>query len=325
MSDLNRYSSSSSSLTSCRPLGSPYHHSVPSRSLGSAGMTGSPYSASTQFHPDSTPGSDLGRHLPATRSLKTFSPHSQYQNANIGCSPYSSAVSASSAESPLSAASSANESPLPEPLVDLDYDVHAQIVSGNDEWCSYLPSDEIAVPGYQYGSAPCAYPLSTYATENPDIYKQPVSGLLPMNVSVAMRYSWSPLAKRFQPLFPQGQQNSRGENNHPSPITAPPSLRPVTGTACPPAQPFASDFEKTDLGYPPTAPLPQHSITAPVPQSHTAALADYMSTQHHITVKQETESSFPDFYDRAGDVVSSNHPMEVFSASYESGPTASPA
>lgn len=323
MSDLNRYSSLSSS---CRPLGnSPYHHSVPSRPLGSAGMTGSSYSTSTQFRPDSTPGSDLGRLLPAARCLKSFVPHSQYQNPNIACSPYSSAVSTTSAESPLSAASSANESPLPEPLTDMDYDVHAQIVSGNDDWCSYLPSDDVAVPGYQYGNAPCAYPPSTYATENPDIYKQPVSGLLPMNVSAAMRYSWSPLAKRFQPLFPQGQQNPRGENNYSSPLAAPPSLRPVAGTACSPAQPFASDFEKTDLVYPPTAPSPQHSITAPVPQSHTTALADYMSTQHHITVKQETESGFPEFYDRGGDAASSSHAMEVLSTSYESGSTASPS
>lgn len=321
MSDLNRYSSLSSSLTSCHPPGSRHHYNVPSRSLGSAGMTGSPYSTSTQFRSDSTPGSDLGRFFPVAHSVKSFSP---YQKANLGCSPYSSAVSASSAESPLSAASSANESPLPEPLVDMDYDGHAQIVSGNDDWCSYLPSDDITASGYQYGNGPCAYPLSTYAAENPDIYKQPVAGLLPMNMSVAMKYSWSPLAKRFQPLFPQGQQNPRSENNYSSPLAAPPSLQSATGPTCSPAQPFAPDLEKTDLVYPHTAPSPQHSITAPVPQSHTTALADYMSTQHHRTVKRETESGFPDLYDRGGDTVSSSHPMGVLGASYEPGSVASP-
>lgn len=315
MAHSNSYSASFPSTS--RPLHSRHHLSFSHRSLGTARMSGSPYTAPTQLRSNSTPGSDSGRIISATHSLSPYSTHSQPSQPSLGCSPYPSEVSSTSAESPLSA-SSINESPFPEPLIDtMDYDASPHIVGENGDWSYQLPSEDIATASYSL-NGPCSYPLPSYEADSADLYKQPVSGLLPMNVSLAMKYWWSPSAKRFQPLFPQPQQVHRQDNYYSNPLDSVPSQQSGTLRTSVTAQSFAPDFENTDL-YPPLASSPlQSNITTHAPQPPPVALVDYLPTQQQISVKQESDSSFSSLYDRVGNAVSSSNSMAVLVAPYES-------
>ena len=267
-------------------------------------MSGSPYTAPTHLRSNSTPGSDLP---------PTFSSHS-YSRAALGCSPYPSEVSSSSAESPLSA-SSVNESPFPEPLVDtMEYDTSPQIVGPNDDWCHYLPSDDPPAASYPFGIGPCAYPFANYDADTVDFYKQPISGLLPVNVSLAMKYSWSPAAKRFQPLFPQAHHPRQQENNYSHPLPPVPSLSSASMPTSANVQSFAPDYDKQDL-YP-SSPS-QSNVTTHAPQP-TGPLVDYLQSQPQITVKRESDS-ISALYDHAGNAPSSTNSMAVLGAPYGTG------
>jgi len=314
MTHSNSYSASLPSTS--RPLQNSRHRlSLSHRSLGTARMSGSPYTAPTQLRSNSTPGSDSGRIFSTAHSLSPYSTHSQPSQPSLGCSPYPSEVSSTSAESPLSA-SSVNESPFPEPLIDtMDYDPPPHIVGGNEDWSYHLPSDDIAASYSLNG--PCSYSLSSYEADSADLYKQPVSSLLPMNVSLAMKYWWSPSAKRFQPLFPQAHQVHQQDINYSNPLGSVPSQQSGTMRTSATVQSFAPDFENQDP-YPPLASSPSQA-NMHAPQPPTAALVDYLSTHQQISVKQESDSAFSALYERAGNAVSSSNSMAVLGAPYESG------
>ncbi|KAG2054892.1 hypothetical protein BDR06DRAFT_363710 [Suillus hirtellus] len=164
-------------------------------------MTSSPYFARTHSHSSSSPS--LGHFSPSIRfnSYYSLAQQSPYPQPLPDYSPFPSDSSAASAESPLSS-SSANESPLPEPPIDSMENDTSHVVG--DDYYPYIMTDDLVATGYLFPHAPRAF-LSGYVAENPEVYKQPVAAPLPMPLSVATGYSYSPEAKKFQPLCPPPQ------------------------------------------------------------------------------------------------------------------------
>lgn len=286
-----------------------------------ARMAGSPYPTATQSHSNPLPAFNHAHFSPPVHTIpsyRTQSHHSPLRQTSLGYSPYPSDVSAASAESPLSS-SSANESPLPEPPIDnMDNDMAAHVATGNDDYYPYTMSEDISV-GYPYGpigSRPL--PLPTYALESPEFYKQPVSAPLPLNLSVAMGYSWSPEAKKFQPLYPpiqQIQQQEHGPTKYPAqpPVVAP--THSATRSTCGSAQSLEQEINDPDLVY---SSLPSRQYTtAPTQLSH--QFSPGYSLRQGTSVKQENDIAFPDLYNRSADIAGPSNGFGTFRSLLESG------
>ncbi|KAF8131574.1 hypothetical protein EV363DRAFT_1398663 [Boletus edulis] len=230
-----------------------------------------------------------GHFSPPVHAISSYRTH----QTSLGYSPYSSDVSAASAESPLSS-SSANESPLPEPPIDnMDNDLAAHVATGNDDYYPYTTSEDTSL-GYPYahiGARPL--PLSAYT---PEFYKQPVSAPLPLNLSLAMGYAWSPEAKKFQPLYPPIQQIQR-QGHSPTKYPSAPA-QSATRATCGSAQPFEQEIDEPDLVYPQ---LPSRPYTS-APTQLTQQFSPGYSLRQGVSVKQEHDIPFPDVYNRSADI-----------------------
>ena len=290
-------------------------------SLGTASMSGSPYPSTTQPHSNHHPAFNHGHFSPpghTISSYRTHSHHSPLRQASLGYSPYPSDVSAASAESPLSS-SSANESPLPEPPIDsMDNDLAAHVATGNDDCYPYAMSEDISL-GYPYnhiGSRPL--PLPTYTLDSPEYYKQPVSAPLPLNLSVAMGYSWSPEAKKFQPLYPPIQQIQRQEHSPAEYPAQPPVAGPAhsaTRATCGSAQPFEQAIDEPDLVYPQ---LPSRHYTNASAQL-TQQFSPGYTLRQAVSIKQENDIPFPDLYNRPADIAGPSNGFGAFRNILDSG------
>lgn len=252
----------------------------------------------------------------ATRSHVHSYPHPpSLRRPSLGYSPYPSDISAASPESPLSS-SSANESPLPEPPIDsMDNDMAAHVATGNDDYYPYTISEDISL-GYPYthiGSRPLPLPAYT-----PEYYKQPVSAPLPLNISVAMGYSWSPEAKKFQPLYPPIQQIQRQEHSPPKYPAQPPVAvlaHPAARATCS-TQPFDQPIDEPDLVYPQ---LPSRNY-ASAPTQLTQPFSPGYTPRQGVSVKQESNIPFPDLYNRSADIAGPSSGFGAFRPLLDSGP-----
>ena len=286
-----------------------------------ARMSGSPYPTAPQPHSNPLPPFSHGHFSPPGHSISSYrtqSHHPPLRQASLGYSPYPSDVSAASPESPISS-SSANESPLPEPPIDnMDNDMATHVATGNDDYYPYTTSEDASL-GYSYGhigSRPL--PLPAYSLENPEFFKQPVSAPLPLNLSLAMGYSWSPEAKKFQPLYPPIQQVQRPEHS-PAKYAAqppiPPSTHPVTRATCGGTQPFEQEIDESDLIYP--QPPSRHYTSGPT--QLTQQFSPGYSLRQGVSVKQENDISFPDIYNRSADIAGPSNGFGTFPAILDSG------
>lgn len=280
-------------------------------SVGTARMSGSPYPTPTQSHSNPHSAFHQGHFSP----YRTQPHHSPLRQPSLAYSPYPSDVSAASPESPLSS-SSANESPLPEPPIDnMDNDMAAHVATGTDDYYSYTMSEDTSA-GYPYshfGSRPL--PLPAYTLDNPEYYKQPVSAPLPLNLSVAMGYSWSPEAKKFQPLYPPIQQIQRQEHNPVKYPAQPPLAHSAARATCGSAQPFDQAIDEPDLVYPQ---LPSRHYTN-APTQLTQQFSPGYSPRQDVTVKQENDIPFPDLYNRSADIAGPSNGFGTFRALLDSG------
>ncbi|KAG9313890.1 hypothetical protein JVU11DRAFT_4660 [Chiua virens] len=296
----------------------PSHHSLSSSesqvslhgSVGIARMSSSSYPTPTRSHTNPLAAFNHGHFSPPVNTIPSY---------RLGYSPYSSDVSA---ESPLSS-SSANESPLPEPPIDnMDGDLAAHVATGSDDYYPYSMLEDVSV-GYPYGhigSRP--FPLPAYTMDSPEIYKQPVSAPLPLDLSIAMGYSWSPEAKKFQPLYPPIQQMQRQEHSPARYTTQPPVSAPVqsaTRAACRSAQPFDQEIDEPDLIYPP--PPSRHYTNAPTQLTQQFSPA-YPLCQG-ISIKQESGIPFPDLYNRSADIAGPSNGFGTYRTILDSAPTES--
>ncbi|KAF8554347.1 hypothetical protein OG21DRAFT_1099233 [Imleria badia] len=265
-------------------------------SVGIARMSGSPYPTATQSHSSPLPAFNHGHFPSAVHTISSYRPqshHSPLRQTSLGYSPYPSDVSAASAESPLSS-SSANESPLPEPPIDnMDNDMAAHVATGNDDYYLYSMSEDVSV----------GYP--------PEFYKQPVSAPLPLNLSVAMGYSWSPEAKKFQPLYPPIQQIQRQEHS-PTKYAA---THSATRSTCGSAQSLEQEINDPDLVYPP---LPSRHYTS-APSQLSQQFSPGYSLRQGVSVKQENDIAFPDVYNRSADIAGPSNGFGTFRTLLESG------
>ena len=293
---------------------SPFHAPV-----AIARMTGSPYPATTQSHSNPLPTFNHAHFSPPAHTAPSYraqSHHSPLHQTTLGYSPYPSDVSATSAESPLSS-SSANESPLPEPPIDnMDNDMATHVATGNDDYYPYTSEDvSVAYPYGHVDSRP--FPLPAYAVENPEFYKQPVSAPLPLNLSVTMDYSWSPEAKKFQPLYPPIQQIQR-QAHSPAKYSTQPTITPptpsVTRVTCGSAQPFEQEIDEPDLIYPP---IPSRHY-ANAPTQLTQRFSPGYSLRRGVGVKQENDIPFPELY-KSADIAGPSNGFGTFRTLLESG------
>ncbi|KAG8219334.1 hypothetical protein J3R82DRAFT_217 [Butyriboletus roseoflavus] len=287
---------------------------------GIATMSGSPYPTATQPHSNPHPAFNHA-HFPqpghSVSSYRTHSHQSPLRQASLGYSPYPSDVSAASPESPISS-SSANESPLPEPPIDnMDNDMAAHVATGNDDYYPYATEDiSLGYPYNHIGSRPL---VPAYTLDSPEYYKQPVSAPLPMNISLAMGYSWSPETKKFQPLYPPIQQIQRQHSPAEYPVQ-PPVAGPVhtaTRTTCGSAQPFDQAIDEPDLVHPQLS--SRHYTTAPT--QLTQQFSPAYSLRQGVSIKQENDISFPDLYNRSADIAGPSTGYGTFRNLLDSAPT----
>lgn len=306
---------------SLHPLSSSESQASFQGSEGIARMTGSPYPTATQSHSNPLPAFNHGHFSPPVHTISSYrtqSHHSPLRQTSLGYSPYPSDGSAASAESPLSS-SSANESPLPEPPIDnMDNDIATHVATGNDDYYPYTMSEDVSV-GYPYGhigSRPL--PLPSYTLDNSEFYKQPVSAPLPLNLSVAMGYSWSPEAKKFQPLYPPIQQTQRQEHSLTKYATQPPvaaRTHSATRATCGSAQPFEQEIDEPDLVYPQ---LPSRHYTS-APTQLMQQFSPGYSLRQGASVKQEADIPFPDVYNRSADIAGPSNGFGAFRPLLDSG------
>ncbi|KAH0837863.1 hypothetical protein J3R83DRAFT_6091 [Lanmaoa asiatica] len=290
---------------SLHPLSSSESQASFQGSVGIARMTGSPFPTATQSHSNPPQVFNHGHFSPPVHTIssyRTHSHHSPLRQTSLGYSPYPSDVSAASAESPLSS-SSPNESPLPEPPIDnMDNDTNGSCRNGERR---LLPLHDVRRH-------------FAYTLDSPELYKQPVSAPLPLNLSVAMGYSWSPEAKKFQPLYPPIQQIQRQEHSPARYATRPPvpapahsATRAVSGSA----QPFEQAIDEPDLVYPQ---LPSRHYTSAPTQLMQQFSSGY-SLRQGVSVKQETDIPFPDLYNRSADIAGPSNSFGPFRSLLESG------
>ena len=193
----------------------------------------------------------------------------------------------------------------------MDNDMAAHVATGNDDYYPYTVSEDISF-GYPYahiGSRPL--PLPTYAMDSSEFYKQPVSAPLPLNLSVAMGYSWSPEAKKFQPLYPPIQQLQRQEHSPPKYAPQPPVSAPIgsaTRLTCGSAQPFEQEIDEPDLVYPQ---LPSRHYTS-APTQLTQQFSPGYPLRQGATVKQENDMPFSDLYNRSTDTAGPSNGFGTF-------------
>lgn len=284
-----------------------------SRRPPAANMTTSPYFARTQSHSSST--SSLERLSPSAR-LNSYYSLPQHQSSLLQplprCSPYASGSSTASAESPLSS-SSANESPLPEPPVDSMENDTSHVVN-SDDYYPYNMTDDLVPPGHSYPHAPRAFALTGYVAENPEVYKQPVAAPLPMPLSVAMGYTYSPDVKKFQPLCPSlprhevDQQYTNFMYGSPPTPTVHPDSHPVESNVLR----YRQDFEPTYQPQAATSSYPSFQALAPQAQHPSYQL------QPRQNIKIE---SIPDLvtYTPPADVSSSPDNLGVYEGLFNTG------
>ena len=278
-------------------------------------MPPSPYPTASQPHSNPFHHGHFSPPVHPISSYRTPSHIPSLRQPSLGYSPYPSDVSAASAESPLSS-SSANESPLPEPPIEnMDNDLAAHVASSNDDYYPYTTSEDVSL-GYSYGHIDARpLPLPAYTLDGPEFYKQPVSAPLPLNLSLTMGYSWSPEAKKFQPLYPPIQHVQRPEHSPPKYATQAPHPAPahtLTRATSRSAQPFEHEHEvgEPDLVYP--QPPPRHYASA-------QQFAPGYSLRQGIRIKQENDVPFPDVYTQSADIASPSSGFGTFRTILESG------
>ncbi|OAX39220.1 hypothetical protein K503DRAFT_102959 [Rhizopogon vinicolor AM-OR11-026] len=276
------------------------------RRSAAVNMTNSPYFARTHSHSRS---SSSHRHLSPSGRLNSYYPLPQ-QQSSLGYSPYASDSSAASAGSPLSS-SSANESPLPEPPVDSMENDTSHVVNA-DDYYPYNVADELVAAGYLYPHAPRAFALTGYVAENPEVYKQPVAAPLPMPLSVAMGYTYSPEVKKFQPLCPslprQDMDPQYTSSFYGSPPT--PSAQLATHPVGSDVHTYRQDFDVTYQPQAATSSYPSFPASAP-PAPH----ASYQQPRQDIKIE-----SIPDLvtcYTPPADVTSSPNSLGVYDGLFD--------
>lgn len=285
--------------------------------LAAVNMTNSPYFARTHSHSSSSPS--LGHFSPSIRfnsyySLAQQSPLPQQQSPLPqplpDYSPYPSDSSAASAESPLS--SSTNESPLPEPPIDSMENDTSHVVS--DDYYPYIMTDDLVAAGYLFPHAPRAFALSGYVAENPEVYKQPVAAPLPMPLSVAMGYTYSPEVKKFQPLCPPPQPQDPDPQQYNNSLYGSPST-PAAHLTHPAASDPHSYPQDFDAAYQPQAATSSyHGFPASVPQ---ASHACYQQPRQNIKVESISDLVAP--YSPPADISNSPNSLAVYDGLFETG------
>lgn len=268
-------------------------------------MTTSPYFPRTHSHSSSSP--TLSHFSPSIRfnSYYSLAQQSPLPQPLPDYNTYPSDSSAASAESPLSS-SSANESPLPELPIDSMENDTSHVVS--DDYYSYITTDDLVNAGYLFPHAPRAFALSGYVAENPEVYKQPVAAPLPMPLSVAMGYTYSPEAKKFQPLCPPPQPQEADPQQYSNSIYGSPPT-PAAHPAGSDAHSYQQDF---DAAYQPQAAASSYHSFVP-PASH----ACYQQPRQNIKVE-----SIPDLgvsYSPPADISNSPNSLAVYDGLFETG------
>lgn len=288
------------------------HQPAPRQQSGrsaAVNMTSSPYFARTHSHSSSSPS--LGHFSPSIRfnSYYSLAQQSPYPQPLPDYSPFPSDSSAASAESPLSS-SSANESPLPEPPIDSMENDTSHVVG--DDYYPYIMTDDLVATGYLFPHAPRAF-LSGYVAENPEVYKQPVAAPLPMPLSVAMGYSYSPEAKKFQPLCPPPQQETDPQQYSNSLYGSPPTpAAHLTHPVGSDAHSYPQDF---DAAYQPQAATSSyHAFPASVPP---ASHACYQQPRQNIKV--ESIADLVASYSPPADISNSPTSLTIYDGLFETG------
>jgi hypothetical protein len=277
-----------------------------SRRPAAVNMTNSPYFARTHSHSSS---SSSHGHLSPSGRLNSYYPLPQQQSSLLQPLPsYSSYVSdgsAASAESPLSS-SSANESPLPDPPVDSMENDTSHVVNG-DDYYHYNMTDDMVAAGYLYPHAPRAFALTGYVAENPEMYKQPVAAPLPMPLSVAMGYTYSPEVKKFQPLCPSLPRQEMNQQYTGSSYVSPPTPTAQPAAVGSDAHSYRQDF---DVTYQPQA------ATSSYP-SFPAPHASYQQPRQNIKVESVPE--LVTCYTPPADVSGSPNSLGVYDGFFDTG------
>lgn len=278
-----------------------------SRRPAAVNMTNSPYFARTHSHSSSS--SSLEHLSPSGRSNSYYP---QYQSSILQplphYSPYASGSSPVSAESPLSS-SSPNESPLPEPPIDSMENDTSHVVN-SDDYYPYNMADDLVPAEYLYPHAPRAFALTGYVAENPEMYKQPIAAPLPMPLSVAMGYTYSPEVKKFQPLCPSLSRQDMDQQYTSFLYGSPPT--PTAHPAGSDVRSYRQDFDVTYQPQASTSSYPSFpALTSP------AQHANYQQPRQNIKVE-----SIPDLvtsYTPPADVPSSPNGLGVYDGLFNTG------
>lgn len=288
------------------------HQPTPRQQSGrsaAVNMSSSPYFARTHSHSRSSP--TLGHFSPSIRfnSYYSLAQQSPLPQPLPDYSSYPSDSSAASAESPLSS-SSANESPLPEPPIDSMENDTSHVVG--DDYYPYIMTDDAT--GYLFPHAPRAFALSGYVAENPEVYKHPVAAPLPMPLSVAMGYTYSPEVKKYQPLClpPQPQEADPQQYSNSLYGSPPTPAANLTHPAGSDANSYPQDF---DAAYQPQAATSSyHGFPASVPStSHSC----YQQPRQNIKVESIPDLVAP--YSPPTDLSNSPNSLAVYDGIFETG------
>jgi hypothetical protein len=288
------------------------HQPTPRQQSGrsaAVNMSSSPYFARTHSHSRSSP--TLGHFSPSIRfnSYYSLAQQSPLPQPLPDYSSYPSDSSAASAESPLSS-SSANESPLPEPPIDSMENDTSHVVG--DDYYPYIMTDDAT--GYLFPHAPRAFALSGYVAENPEVYKHPVAAPLPMPLSVAMGYTYSPEVKKYQPLClpPQPQEADPQQYSNSLYGSPPTPAANLTHPAGSDANSYPQDF---DAAYQPQAATSSyHGFPASVPStSHSC----YQQPRQNIKVESIPDLVAP--YSPPTDLSNSPNSLAAYDGIFETG------
>ncbi|KAG2035671.1 hypothetical protein BDR03DRAFT_514214 [Suillus americanus] len=186
----------------------------------------------------------------------------------------------------------------------------------SDDYYPYIMTDDLVTAGYLFPHAPRAFTLG-YVAENPEMYKQPAAAPLPMPLSVAMGYTFSPEVKKFQPLCPPPQPQEADPQQYSNSLygSPPTPAANLTHPAGSDAHSYPQDF---DAAYQPQAVTGcYHGFPASVPP---ASHACYQ--QQNIKVESIPDLVAP--YSPPADISNSPNSLAVYDGLFETASGSSP-
>jgi hypothetical protein len=182
----------------------------------------------------------------------------------------------------------------------------SHVVNG-DDYYHYNMTDDMVAAGYLYPHAPRAFALTGYVAENPEMYKQPVAAPLPMPLSVAMGYTYSPEVKKFQPLCPSLPRQEINRQYTGSSYVSPPTPTAQPTAVGSDAHSYRQDF---DVTYQPQAATSSYpGFPAPHPS--------YQQPRQNIKVESVPE--LVTCYTPPADVSSSPNSLGVYDSFFDTG------